>query len=44
MNTVEACIQFTPGLINDDGEVTSDCAAEFLRDCIGRIPRFHRVS
>ena len=31
MNTVEAYIQFTPGLITDDGEVTVDTTAEFLR-------------
>ena len=31
MNAPEAYIQFTPGLINDDGEVTNDSTAEFLR-------------
>lgn len=31
MNAPEAYIQFTPGLITDDGEVTSDSTAEFLR-------------
>jgi chromate reductase, NAD(P)H dehydrogenase (quinone) len=32
MNAIEAYIQFTPGLITDDGEVTVDTTAEFLRD------------
>lgn len=31
MNAPEAYIQFTPGLITDDGEVTNDSTAEFLR-------------
>jgi len=31
MNSVEAYIQFTPGLITEGGEVTSDETAEFLR-------------
>ena len=31
MNQVEAYIQFKPGLITDDGEVTSDDTEEFLR-------------
>jgi chromate reductase len=31
MNAIEAYIQFTPGLITDDGEVTVDSTAEFLR-------------
>src|SRR5690349_9165419 len=31
MNSVEAYVQFTPGLITDSGEVTSDETAEFLR-------------
>jgi chromate reductase, NAD(P)H dehydrogenase (quinone) len=30
MNSVEAYIQFTPGLITDDGEVTDDSVGEFL--------------
>jgi len=30
MNTVEAYIQFKPGLITDDGVVTNDSTAEFL--------------
>jgi chromate reductase len=32
MNTVEAYIQFTPDLIDDDGEVNNDTTAGFLRD------------
>ena len=31
MNAPEAYIQFTPDLITDDGEVTNDSTAEFLR-------------
>lgn len=31
MNAPEAYIQFTPGLITDDGEVTKDSTADFLR-------------
>lgn len=31
MNAVEAYIQFTPGLITDDGEVTVESTREFLR-------------
>jgi chromate reductase len=30
MNSIEAYIQFTPGLITDDGEVTDDSVAKFL--------------
>jgi chromate reductase len=30
MNAIEAYIQFTPGLITDDGEVTVDSTREFL--------------
>lgn len=32
MNAPEAYIQFTPGLVTDDGEVTNDGTAEFLRN------------
>jgi chromate reductase len=32
MNAPEAYIHFTPGLITDDGEVTDDGTAEFLRN------------
>ena len=31
MNTLEAYIQFTPGLIDDDGNVGNDGTADFLR-------------
>jgi len=30
MNAIEAYIEFTPGLITDDGEVTVDATSEFL--------------
>ena len=30
MNAIEAYLQFTPGLITDDGEVTVDSTREFL--------------
>ena len=30
MNAIEAYIEFTPGLINDDGEMTNDSTEEFL--------------
>jgi len=32
MNAIEAYIQFTPGLITDDGEVTEASTEEFLRN------------
>ena len=32
MNAIEAYIQFTPGLITDDGEVTAETTREFLRN------------
>jgi len=32
MNSVEAYIQFTPGLITDEGEVTDESTARFLRN------------
>ena len=31
MNSIEAYIQFTPGLISDDGHVTNDSTAAFLQ-------------
>src|SRR5207244_636020 len=31
MNSIEAYIQFEPSLITDDGEVTNDTTADFLR-------------
>jgi chromate reductase len=38
MNSVEAYIQFTPGLITDDGVVTEPSTEEFLR---GYMQEFH---
>jgi chromate reductase len=32
MNAIEAYIQFTPGLITDDGAVTDPSVEKFLRD------------
>ena len=32
MNAIEAYIQFTPGLITGEGEVTEDSTADFLRN------------
>jgi chromate reductase len=50
MNTVEAYIQSTPGLITDDGQVTNETTAEFLRNYmneflafIGRVQRAYEV-
>ena len=31
MNTIEAYVQFTPGLVDDDGNVTNEGTADFLR-------------
>ena len=38
MNAIEAYIQFEPGLVTDDGEVTVDATREFLR---GYMAEFH---
>jgi chromate reductase len=38
MNAIEAYIEFTPGLITDDGEVTVDSTREFLT---GYMQEFH---
>lgn len=47
MNAVEAYIQFTPGLITDDGEVTDASAEKFLRSYMqefhGFISRVYTV-
>jgi len=47
MNTVEAYIQFTPGLITDSGEVTDDAVEEFLsnymKEFFGFISRVYTV-
>lgn len=40
MNTVEAYIQFTPGLITNDGQVTNDATADFLRDYMAEFHAF----
>ena len=40
MNAVEAYIQFEPGLITDDGEVTNDATAEFLRNYMAEFHAF----
>jgi len=40
MNAPEAYIQFTPGLISDDGEVTNESTAEFLRNYMVEFHRF----
>ena len=40
MNAAEAYIQFTPGLITDDGEVTNESTAEFLRNYMAEFHQF----
>ena len=40
MNAIEAYIQFTPGLITDDGEVTDDSVADFLRNYMKQFHAF----
>jgi chromate reductase len=40
MNAPEAYIQFTPGLITDEGDVTKDSTAEFLRNYMAEFHRF----
>ena len=40
MNAPEAYIQFTPGLITDNGEVTNDSTAEFLRNFMQEFHTF----
>jgi chromate reductase len=40
MNSIEAYIQFTPGLIDDDGQVTDDATAEFLRGYMAEFLAF----
>lgn len=40
MNTLEAYIQFTPNLISDDGQVTNDSTAEFLRNYMAEFHIF----
>jgi chromate reductase len=40
MNAIEAYIQFTPGLITDDGDVTVDSTAEFLKTYMAEFHGF----
>ena len=40
MNVVEAYIQFTPGLISDDGEVNDETTEEFLRNFMSEFEQF----
>ncbi len=40
MNNVEAYIQFKPGLITPEGEVTDEAAAEFLRNYMTELHAF----
>ena len=40
MNAVEAYIQFTPGLITDDGEVTVESTRTFLRNYMAEFSTF----
>ena len=40
MNAVEAYIQFTPDLITDEGEVTNEKTAEFLRNYMAEFNNF----
>ena len=40
MNAIEAYIQFTPGLVTDDGEVTVADTAEFLRTYMAEFHGF----
>jgi chromate reductase len=40
MNAIEAYIQFTPGLIDDDGNVTVESTEEFLRTYMAEFDAF----
>jgi chromate reductase len=40
MNAVEAYIQFKPGLITDDGQVTEESTARFLRNYMAEFHAF----
>ena len=40
MNALEAYIQFTPNLVTDDGEVTKESTAEFLRNYMAEFDTF----
>ncbi|AOE83019.1 NADPH-dependent FMN reductase [Pseudomonas sp. TCU-HL1] len=40
MNTVEAYIQFKPGLITEDGQITDESTADFLRNYMNELHAF----
>ena len=40
MNAIEAYIQFEPGLITDEGEVTVESTREFLRNYMTELQGF----
>ena len=40
MNAIEAYIQFTPGLISDEGEVTNPSTEKFLKEWIEEFAPF----
>jgi len=40
MNAIEAYIQFTPGLISDEGEVTNPSTENFLKEWIEEFAAF----
>jgi chromate reductase len=40
MNSIEAYIQFTPGLISDQGEITDPAVEEFLRNYLDELYGF----
>ena len=40
MNSIEAYIQFTPGLISDEGEVSNQATERFLKDWIEEFAAF----
>jgi chromate reductase len=40
MNSIEAYIHFTPGLISEEGEVTDDAIEEFLRNYMREFHQF----
>ena len=40
MNSLEAYVQFTPGLIDDEGEVTNDSTTEFLQKFMNEFHDF----
>ena len=40
MNSIEAYIQYTPGLINDEGTITNESTEEFLRNYMSEFKAF----